>query len=369
MSVYWSILVKISFKKEAHILCTCISEIVSTCFNKPSPVWNLTTKQPPKKAHHFPRVGGAPRNPGSLVAVPPLEVVLWVISWRSIRVSRAWPCIPMDYTPLAAPNSWRVWWRMHVTWKVLSDESIFQVWKVVEKCDILICLGSRWWMVSHIFLIKFKSRSGNDWNFDASHIFWNGLVSPFWLDNFLTTSPSKGSHLSWRLNLFISLAVRLEKGGYVHLPNFFRKNWNKKRDNKQNTWKTAVAVNFHQLETPKSQQSSWVKKTVRIPMFSIVSNHPLSGANCRAVSSRESVGPISPCRFCLGHVRYEEMIFSGFKSLTCVANSILIVFFFLCVCFVTILCGGNSTIFYFHPENWGRFPIWLIFFRWVESAN
>ena len=22
------------------------------------------------------------------------------------------------------------------------------------------------------------------------------------------------------------------------------------------------------------------------------------------------------------------------------------------------LGGGNSNIFYFHPENWGRFPIW-----------
>ena len=26
-------------------------------------------------------------------------------------------------------------------------------------------------------------------------------------------------------------------------------------------------------------------------------------------------------------------------------------------------------IFYFHPEIWGRFPIWLIFFRWVETTN
>ena len=24
-----------------------------------------------------------------------------------------------------------------------------------------------------------------------------------------------------------------------------------------------------------------------------------------------------------------------------------------------------SNIFYFHPENWGNDPIWLIFFRWV----
>ena len=28
-----------------------------------------------------------------------------------------------------------------------------------------------------------------------------------------------------------------------------------------------------------------------------------------------------------------------------------------------------SNIFYFHPENWGRFPIWLIFFNWVETTN
>ena len=33
------------------------------------------------------------------------------------------------------------------------------------------------------------------------------------------------------------------------------------------------------------------------------------------------------------------------------------------------LGGGNSNIFYFHPETWGRFPIWLIFFRWVETTN
>ena len=33
------------------------------------------------------------------------------------------------------------------------------------------------------------------------------------------------------------------------------------------------------------------------------------------------------------------------------------------------LGGGNSNILYVHPENWGRFPIWLIFFRWVETTN
>ena len=27
------------------------------------------------------------------------------------------------------------------------------------------------------------------------------------------------------------------------------------------------------------------------------------------------------------------------------------------------LGGGNSNIFYFHPEIWGRFPFWLIFFQ------
>ena len=28
------------------------------------------------------------------------------------------------------------------------------------------------------------------------------------------------------------------------------------------------------------------------------------------------------------------------------------------------LGGGNSNIFYFHPENWGRFPFWLVLFKW-----
>ena len=32
---------------------------------------------------------------------------------------------------------------------------------------------------------------------------------------------------------------------------------------------------------------------------------------------------------------------------------------------------GATQIFYFifTPENWGRVPIWLIFFRWVETTN
>jgi len=34
-----------------------------------------------------------------------------------------------------------------------------------------------------------------------------------------------------------------------------------------------------------------------------------------------------------------------------------------------LLGGGNSNIFYFDPETWGRFPICLIFFRWVETTN
>ena len=28
-----------------------------------------------------------------------------------------------------------------------------------------------------------------------------------------------------------------------------------------------------------------------------------------------------------------------------------------------------SNIFYFHPENWGRFPFWLLFFKGVETTN
>jgi len=28
-----------------------------------------------------------------------------------------------------------------------------------------------------------------------------------------------------------------------------------------------------------------------------------------------------------------------------------------------------SNIVFFHPENWGRFPFWLIFFTWVETTN
>ena len=30
----------------------------------------------------------------------------------------------------------------------------------------------------------------------------------------------------------------------------------------------------------------------------------------------------------------------------------------------TQICFGN-----FHPEPWGRFPFWLIIFRWVETTN
>ena len=34
------------------------------------------------------------------------------------------------------------------------------------------------------------------------------------------------------------------------------------------------------------------------------------------------------------------------------------------------LGGGNSNLFFdFHPESWGRFPFWLIFFNWVEITN
>ena len=37
--------------------------------------------------------------------------------------------------------------------------------------------------------------------------------------------------------------------------------------------------------------------------------------------------------------------------------------------FVWGICVLVSNIFYFHPENWGRFPIWLIYFRWVETTK
>ena len=39
------------------------------------------------------------------------------------------------------------------------------------------------------------------------------------------------------------------------------------------------------------------------------------------------------------------------------------------------LVGGTflglvvSNVVYFHPENWGRFPFWLIFFKGVETTN
>ena len=31
--------------------------------------------------------------------------------------------------------------------------------------------------------------------------------------------------------------------------------------------------------------------------------------------------------------------------------------------------GGGFKYFYFHPEIWGNDPIWLIFFKWVETTN
>ena len=31
--------------------------------------------------------------------------------------------------------------------------------------------------------------------------------------------------------------------------------------------------------------------------------------------------------------------------------------------------GFKYCSFYFHPENWGRFPFWLIFFKGVETTN
>ena len=33
------------------------------------------------------------------------------------------------------------------------------------------------------------------------------------------------------------------------------------------------------------------------------------------------------------------------------------------------LGGGNSNMFYFHPEPWGSEPVWLIFFKGVETTK
>ena len=37
--------------------------------------------------------------------------------------------------------------------------------------------------------------------------------------------------------------------------------------------------------------------------------------------------------------------------------------------FYTPELGGGFKYFLFSPPMWGRFPIWLIFFRWVETTN
>ena len=36
---------------------------------------------------------------------------------------------------------------------------------------------------------------------------------------------------------------------------------------------------------------------------------------------------------------------------------------------IIILGGGNSNILYLHPKNWGRFPVWLMFFNRAETTN
>ena len=33
------------------------------------------------------------------------------------------------------------------------------------------------------------------------------------------------------------------------------------------------------------------------------------------------------------------------------------------------LGGGNLNMFLFSTPSWGRFPVWLIFFKWVETTN
>ena len=36
---------------------------------------------------------------------------------------------------------------------------------------------------------------------------------------------------------------------------------------------------------------------------------------------------------------------------------------------VLFFLGGGFKYFFFSPPTWGRFPFWLIFFRWVETTN
>ena len=38
-------------------------------------------------------------------------------------------------------------------------------------------------------------------------------------------------------------------------------------------------------------------------------------------------------------------------------------------CLMLIWVVVSNIFFYVHPENWGRFPFWLIFFKWVETTN
>ena len=37
--------------------------------------------------------------------------------------------------------------------------------------------------------------------------------------------------------------------------------------------------------------------------------------------------------------------------------------------FIRVHLGGGFKYLYFHPENWGKNPFWLIFFKWVETTN
>ena len=84
-----------------------------------------------------------------------------------------------------------------------------------------------------------------------------------------------------------------------------------------------------------------------------------------------------PC-FCFPSFFFLSKIYLSFQkgsSETLSMRQLWCLFCGKCSCFIldfrSNLVGGNSNIFWnFHPENWGRWThFWLIFFKWVETAN
>ena len=64
-----------------------------------------------------------------------------------------------------------------------------------------------------------------------------------------------------------------------------------------------------------------------------------------------------------------QVCFLHHASRLCDGSRYVCWYFFSCLGFAkTILGGGFKDFWNFHPENWGRFPIWLIFFKWVGST-